>query len=300
MASLPLVSDPAESFAVFAQELNFTRAAERLFISQPALHTKLKKFSSAVGVALYENHGGRLILTEEGRDLAGFIEELLKMRDEFAPMLQRERTEPVTVAAGEGSFLYLLGPALQAMLGSVGPGIRLQTLPAASALAAVRKSEADIGVGVFREVPQQIESDEIALVRQVAAVPLDHRLGRRGSLRLMDLENEPLVMPAQGRPMRDRITRELKEAGVHAQIAIEAHGWELLLSFVAMGAGCAIVNEYVGERPGLRLIPIRDLQEPAVSYKVIKRRRSHPDLSVESVYEGIRRAAQPASHLGVR
>ena len=68
--SAPFDLDAAADFAVFADHLNFTRAAEALHLSQPALHAKVKKLEAELGVPLYKKRGRALELTDTGRELA--------------------------------------------------------------------------------------------------------------------------------------------------------------------------------------------------------------------------------------
>ena len=61
------------AFAVFAEHLNFTRAAEALNITQPALHTRIRRLTEDVGVTLYARRGRSLVLTSAGRELAALV-----------------------------------------------------------------------------------------------------------------------------------------------------------------------------------------------------------------------------------
>src|SRR4051812_11466963 len=95
----------------FATTLNFTHAAARIHLSQPAMHERIQRLAAAAGAALYVRAGRSLVLTETGRALAAFARETLERADAF----QREiggqaRRATVTLAAGEGALLYFLGP----------------------------------------------------------------------------------------------------------------------------------------------------------------------------------------------
>src|ERR1051326_5711131 len=106
--------DSLWSFAVFAEHRNFTRASELLHISQPALHVKIRKLADALRVPLYRKIGRRLELTEQGKKVAAFGREMRDRSDGFVQALvSGEADQPVVLAAGEGAFLYLLGPALR-------------------------------------------------------------------------------------------------------------------------------------------------------------------------------------------
>mgnify|MGYP001582300038 FL=1 len=106
--------DALRSFTIFADRLNFTRAAEELHISQPALHVKIRKFGEGLHVPLYRRLGRRLELTEPGKLVAAFGREMLDRSEAFLRQLTAGgRDDRVVLAAGEGAFLYLLGPALR-------------------------------------------------------------------------------------------------------------------------------------------------------------------------------------------
>ena len=64
--------DELAAFVVFSECLNFTRAAERLEISQPALHVKIKKLGEELRVPLYVKDRRRLYLTRQGEEVARF------------------------------------------------------------------------------------------------------------------------------------------------------------------------------------------------------------------------------------
>ena len=72
--------DALMAFATFAKHCNFTHAARELFITQPALHAKVKRLSQGLGVVLYTRHGRRLELTPAGRLLADHARQLSFIR----------------------------------------------------------------------------------------------------------------------------------------------------------------------------------------------------------------------------
>ena len=103
--------DTLQAFVEFSHSMNFTRAAEALSISQPALHTKIRRLGEELGVPLYGKQGRRLHLTEQGREVVRFARELQQYVDEFVDQLA---VPSLTLAAGAGSLLYLLGGAIRA------------------------------------------------------------------------------------------------------------------------------------------------------------------------------------------
>jgi DNA-binding transcriptional LysR family regulator len=107
-----MIDSRLASFLAFGEELNFTRAAARLHLSQPALHVQIRKLAEDVGDPLYRRVGRALELTPAGRELLGFGRELRDRTDSFLASLRGASPQRVVLAAGEGALLYSLGPAI--------------------------------------------------------------------------------------------------------------------------------------------------------------------------------------------
>src|ERR1700733_13087626 len=76
-----------EHFLAIADERTFTRAAERVFRTQPALSQSIKKLETELGSPLFVRHNGTVSLTEAGHLLADYAHRMLKLRDEAPPPL---------------------------------------------------------------------------------------------------------------------------------------------------------------------------------------------------------------------
>src|SRR5262245_60724130 len=105
-----------DAFTTFAEHLNFTHAARAIHLSQPALFVQIRNLTESVGVTLYRKVGRRLELTDAGVRLLAFARESRERSSEVIEELRTGKTrEMLTVAAGSGAYLYILGPALQAL-----------------------------------------------------------------------------------------------------------------------------------------------------------------------------------------
>lgn len=260
MAGSLFTPEVLTAFAAFAEHLNFTHAAEELHISQPALHVKVRKLSAALGRPLYRREGRRLWLTPQGEAVARFARQLDEQAVSFLAELQAGvATRPVVLAAGEGAFLYLLGDVVRRLRVEAGSLLRLRTCDRDQMLAAVRSGQAQVGVGVLDVLPEDLEAVPLATYPQVLLARADHPLARRRSVTLADLEGAELIVPPAGRPHRALLERALRSAGVSWSVAVQAEGWPLMLHFVSLGVGLAVVNGSV--RPGRELVarPIEDL-----------------------------------------
>ncbi len=253
-----LSTDALASFAVFADHLNFTRAADELHISQPALHVKVRKLSESLGRPLYTRHGRRLALTPAGEQVARFARDLDARVSAFLDTVHgTAATRLPTLAAGEGAYLYLLGDAVR-------PGVQLINGDRARTLTAVRTGRADVGVAVLDVVPSDVRTELLASYPQTLVMPDDHPLAALERLTLADLAGTDLIVPPPAGPHRITLERALRAAEVPWTLAVEAEGWPLMLHFVSLRIGLAVVNGCVPPPPGLASREIIDL--PAVPY----------------------------------
>jgi len=285
-------ADALASFVVFADHLNFTRAAADLHISQPALHVKIRKLAQALGRPLYHRTGRRLVLTADGEAVARFArahdERLAHFLAEFAGAAPHR---PVVLAAGQGAYLYLLGDPIRAVLAEEPTRLRLINCDHRQMLATVRTGQAHLGVSVLDVLPDDLIAVELATFPQVLLVPEGHRLARRRSVALPDLAGASLVVPPQHRPHRVLLERALRAAGVEWTVAVEAEGWPLITHFVVLGVGLAIVNGCVPAPPGLVARPVTDL--PSVTYHAVHQPTALSDPRVAGLLDRIRPGDRP-------
>lgn len=259
-----LSTDALASFAVFADHLNFTRAAAALHISQPALHVKVAKLAESVGRPLYRRQGRRLLLTPTGEAVARFARDLdTRMSTFLDEVRETPPTRPLVLAAGEGAYLYLLGDLIRETI-ERGGRLELVNCDRDRMLAALRSGRADLGVAVLDVLPEDLTTTLLASYPQVLAMPRSHPLAARETLTTADLAGTSLVLPPPSRPHRIAVERALRAAGVAWTLAIEAAGWPLTLHFVTLGVGLAVVNGCVRVPAELTTREITDL--PPVPY----------------------------------
>ena len=263
-------SDWLEAFLVFSNTLNFTKAAEKLHISQPALHVKIGKLSEYIGKSLYDKSGRNLTLTPEGLQLKAFAHDQLKQTHEFLQLL-REGTsqQTVSLSAGEGTFLYLLGPSLSAYMAQSTAKLNILTGDQSQIINAVLSGEANIGIAPVESHLANLECAAFTKVGQKLVMPMDHSLARKQKVNLGLLGGERLIVPPADRPHRILIDRLLLDAQVEWNVAAEVTRWELMLRFVQLGMGLAIVNEYCSIPKGLIAKPLP--QFPSLQFHLIKR-----------------------------
>lgn len=273
------------ALVVFGEHVNMTRAAEQLGISQPALHAQLKGLEQALGSPLYVRRGRGLALTDAGKDALVSARDIVSAVERLRTGLTRTQGPqdhaPLILAAGEGAFLYLLGPALERFRRThPTTPLRLLPSPGASAAAAVLEGRADLAVTAQPPPPAAaLMSRTFARVPAVLAMPSEHPLAQQsGDVAMSALGGQRWIVPAAGSPLRSRIEVASSAAGVTAvDVVAEVTGWPLILEFVRLGLGIAAVNAFCRAPDGVTFRPLPELGES--HYRVLWRRRSvgaHP------------------------
>jgi len=268
--------EAVNAFAVFAQDGNFTRAARRLNLSQPALHSKIGNLARKLQIPLYVRRGRRIEITDAGRRVERFARELREQAASFeAELLGTHSESTVVLSAGEGSYLYLLGPGIRTFRAESRGPLRLETAGAESSVEAVLSARAHLGVASLETIPSGLIAQPLTRVGQVLAMPTRSALARHRAISLTALRGADLIVPPVGRPHRLIIAQTLQSAKVEWQVAVEASGWELMLHFVRLGLGLAIVNACCRPPKGVATRPIPEL--PSVQYHVFHLPRPLPD-----------------------
>jgi DNA-binding transcriptional LysR family regulator len=258
-------------FTVFADCLNFSEAARQLHISQPALHVKIRKLSEQMDAVLYRRFGRQLRLTPQGELVARFGREMQAGAQALAQRLHHGAgSEPVVLAAGTGAYMYLLGVAVQRYLRGQRAPLRLLTLDRDQSIQALLSGKAQLAVAPADTLPAEITAQHIATVGQSLVLPRNHPLTRKREIRLHDLEGCRLVVPPAGQPHRAMLARLLQAAGVNWEVAVETSGWELIMRFVQMDAGLAVVNACCIPPKGLVSIPVPEL--PVLKFQLLRLR----------------------------
>jgi len=279
--------DALQSFAVFADTLNFSESARLLHISQPALHAKVRKLSEQLDARLYLRVGSALQLTSAGEQVARHARELLLLNQRFVKGLaQGQEQAVVSLAAGEGAYLYLLGKALSQFSGP-GASLHLQLLTRNrdAAVQAVRGGQAQLGIAPLGGVPADLHAVRLTVVGQVLVLPRAHALASRRSVRLRDLQGANLIVPPAGRPHRELLARLLQAESVSWQPSLEADGWELMLRFAQLGFGLTVVNACCRIPKGLVAVPLQGY--PPLEYHLFRAADRPPSVHAQRLWNAL-------------
>ncbi len=257
-------------FNVLAETLNFSRAAERLHIAQPALSVSIQKLETELGTRLFERTPTGVLLTPSGQ--AALIEARRLLY--HGEQLLRSAHAAAEGSGGKlrigfvGSAIYRLIPTIIPSFRSHYPGVELVLREATSAHILEMLNEEALDVGIVRTPLLQSHAATLHTLQRdcfVVALPGAHPLAAQASLRLASLAGEPFIMysAADATGLQAAAMTACEAAGFLPKIAQEATQVPTVLALVESGLGIALVPEVMrGHRePQVVYRPLQDAGE---------------------------------------
>lgn len=233
-------------FVVLADVAHFTRAAERLEISQSSLSAIVRKLEDALGARLFDRHTRVCRLTEAGiallpaaRRLVGDWEDLLGSARDLAGLVRGR----VTVAAPSVQSALLLPPIVQ-RFAREHPGVKVtvRDVPEQQVHELVRSGEADLGVATETDARTDLLATAFYSDHYLAALPKSHPLAPRKSLEWAHLRREPVVGPLPDNPVRRNLDTRLAKAGLALTYTHEVSLPWTMAGLVREGLGIAVLT----------------------------------------------------------
>jgi DNA-binding transcriptional LysR family regulator len=246
-------------FLTIAATGNFSRAAERLYLSQPSLSTGIKKLEQELGVTLFERGGRRTVLTTAGRL---FLEKATIIMGQYQAALHELKgfdDQPILRLGVLTTMRVSELADLVCTFQQHHPHVTVELCDGTQAKLRDWLEQGDVDVALTalgdREEPQA----STILFRQplLLAVPLTHPFAQRTSIRLAELDGQPFI---------DRINCEFAEReceileakNIHPKVVCRASHEEWVISWIKAGLGISIMPRWRG-LTGIIYIPIVDL-----------------------------------------
>ncbi|GAA4990729.1 LysR substrate-binding domain-containing protein [Actinopolymorpha pittospori] len=235
-------------FAVLAEELHFTHAAQRLHIAQPVLSKAIRRLESDLDVVLLVRSRQRVALSDAGRALLPVARRVLADLEEGLAQVRRvhRRDERVLRVGYHSSLPPALLQPLTAAFAGLRPGWRIElrgndwTDPARVVV------DGTVDAAFLRlPVPGQdsLEIEVLGTESRCVVLPVGHPLASRRSVRLRDLQDEPFVaMPVSAGVFRD-FWLGLEEFERPPVVSTEVRNPDDFFAAIATGRGVAMIAE---------------------------------------------------------
>ncbi|UBF28230.1 LysR family transcriptional regulator [Kovacikia minuta CCNUW1] len=281
-------------FITVAEELHFSRAAERLHISQPPLSQQIQNLEDELGVKLFERTKRQVHLTEAGKV---FLERcylvLAQLEQAIAVTQQIGRGEVGQLAISfVGTAMFTLLPEIFRVFREQFPAVelRLHELTTAQQIQALYDKQIDIGI-VRSAINEPGLSVECFLPESlVLALPETHPLSAQTQVALSSLANESFILfPATMGPVfYEQIIGSCQQAGFRPKVAQEAVQMQTIVGLVAAGLGIAIVPASLQNFPRSGVI-YRPLKEEIPNTELYLTWRQHDSSPVVRAFLNLAR-----------
>ncbi len=252
-------------FQAVAEELSFSRAADRLHIAQPALSRSMQQLESEIGVTLIDRSRRAIQLTPSAEVL---LRDCQLLFDGIDDTLRRVRH---AASGGTGELrLGYIGPPTQSFLGPVlrqfraaNPGVIVSLEERTPERVWEMVAKGRLSVGLTRPVlaHEALGLSSLQLFEEIlcAAVPAAHPFAEKREVAWKDLAEKPLVLLArrEGAGSHDAILAACRKAGFAPRIAHTPSVISTILRYVEFGDGIGVVPESITpESDQVRLIPL--------------------------------------------
>lgn len=234
-----------EHFLAVVEERSFTRAAERVCRTQPAVSQSIKKLEDALGVPLFARDMPDVSLTEAGRVLVDYARKMLRLRDEATHRmseLQNLSSGSLSIASHESAALYLLpGPMREFFLRF--PDIKVSVHRSRPEEIPRQVMDREMDIGFVKDQPpfRELQSIEIHLDEMILIASPRHRLARRRAIEVAELSREPFVVHHLCSSTEQMILQLFESHGTACRIVAELWSFENIKHFVQQDVGVAVV-----------------------------------------------------------
>ena len=242
--------DQLASFLEVAKLGSFSRAAEKIYRTQPAVSAQVRLLEQECGEKLFDRSGKRVLLTPAGEVLRRYAEKLRDLQKEALQAIAELNQTPrgkLFIGANEATCLYVL-PQTFARFKQLYPQVQISIYRNFShkILQKVQEGAVDLGIVTLPQTASNMEvipmfRDEVQVV-----VPKNHPLAKNRSVTLKELIAYPLILPKTGhtRNVMDRLLREYRD---QLQISMELASVESIKKFVGAGLGVSLLSRtYAG------------------------------------------------------
>ena len=260
-----------EAFRAVMTMGSVTRAGERLSISQPAVSQLIAQFERHCGFHLFERKGSKLAPTREAQALFSEVERMFVGVGQIARVATALRDQSwgaLSIAAFPALARRVLPEIIWSFCQSrLDTRFRFESMRSRSLIDAVAAQHVDVGFSILPGDRPEVESTHLHRLRGLCIMPSGHRLAGAVCVRAEDLAESDFISLGPQDHSRFMIDRLFEERKITRRLRLEVGQSETAFSFVAAGAGIAIVDPisaYNNTNAGITARPF----EPAVEFDI--------------------------------
>lgn len=251
-------------FITVAEELNLTRAAERLHMAQPPLTRQIKHLETHLGAVLFQRHSRGLVLTPAGQFFYEHSLQIIEKVDVVVTStrsMARRQHQAFGIGFVPSVFYGQLPLLVKGLRQKDDIELTLSEIITVQQVQALKAGRIDIGFGRLLIDDPEVEQETLFDEPMMAALPAGHHLENTRPT-LTQLAADPFILfPAKPRPsLADMIQGLFRRRGIKIQVAQETNELQTALSLVVSGVGITLVPEQVSrlKREGIVYVYLAD------------------------------------------
>ena len=297
-----------EMLVAVAQEQSFSRAAGRVHRTQSAVSQAIQRLEGEIGSSLFDRSSRSGTLTEAGRVLYEYAQQMLNLRREARAAIQDVgslRRGKISIAANEYTVLYLL-PVLSAYrVRHPHIAVAIKRSLASQIPSEVLAREAEIGIVTYRPAQPALTVVPIAKDETALLVAPGHPLAGRINVSLRELGAESFLSHNVRSPYRERVVRTFERYRTPLHIAMELPTLEAVRRLVVLGFGVALMPRRAAEveiaRGEIVAIGVREMRFERPVHLVYRTKAlSHAALAFVQCARELYRASEDGPQQGAR
>jgi DNA-binding transcriptional LysR family regulator len=235
---------PLQVFLTVATEKSFSRAAEKLLRTQPAISLALQRLEQEIGEKLIDRSGKDLILTDAGRTVIEYARRFQSLQQEMDNSLAELRDNSsgrLTIGANESTTLYLLRHIERYR--ELYPKVKVQIRRSLSSKLPNELLDGNLELGVISYDPQdeRLQSKVIYTDALAFVVSPKHRLAHRRTVSITELGSEVFIAHNVVSPYREQVIREFQAHKVPLRMDVEMPTIETIRKLVQENLGVAFL-----------------------------------------------------------
>ena len=277
-----------------ADELGFHRAAERCHVSQPTLSAQVAQIEQVLGITIFERDKRRVLVTEQGEEIVARARKVLLDVDELIATADRHKDKfAATLRIGVIPTVapYLL-PDIMPAIAEKYPKLRLvfREEKTGDVMKDIREGRLDAGLLAIVPGVDDVASAPSADDPFVVALPKNHPLAKKKSVKLEDLAEEPVLLLDEGHCLRDQALDLCTKVGAE-ESSLRATSLATLVQMVSAGNGLTLLPKLAvdveNRRGQLEIRPVAG-SSPSRKLALIWRRGS----PLDDVFRAVASAAK--------
>ena len=234
-----------QSFAAVAKHLSFTRAAEEMNLTQPAVSMQVKQLEAQIEQPLFEQMGKKLYLTEAGREVRQYARTVLQQVDDMEAGLDGLKgLERGTLKISVATTAHYFAPKLLSIFYERYPGVNVKLDVTNREQLVNQLVNNDVDMVIMGRPPEEIGVEAGVFMENplVLIAPSDHVFGRERSIQLNRLENEVFLVREKGSGTRKAMEMFFQQHGIEMSTGMEVSSDEAIKQSVQAGLGLGIMS----------------------------------------------------------